>query len=355
MAVRTHRLPAGGHGPLAARGRRRAALDAAASFQFNKPALQRPDLSPPGTRTINMIRLGEALTRPDAGVGGPPVQALVVYNSNPAAVAPDRSDVLRGLRARGPVHGRARALPDRHRRLGRLRAPGHDAARALGRPLVLRPPTTCTLNRPRDRAGGRSEAEHARSSACSRRGWGWTHAALQDDDAALIRQALDDAEHHARGRDVRRADGERGWARLNVPMPYVPVRRRRLSDAERQVRVLLGADAGRWASIRCRRTRRRTRFRERAPELAARYPLTLISSPAHQFLNSTFVNVDSLRRNAGSPSASCIRATPSAAASRRAMRVAVRQRPRTLHGGRPGGGRDPRGRRPGRRRSGGGA
>ena len=37
---------------------------------------------------------------------------------------------------------------------------------------------------------------------------------------------------------------------------------------------------------------------ETAPALAARYPLTLISSPRHQFLNSTFVNVASLRRGA---------------------------------------------------------
>jgi anaerobic selenocysteine-containing dehydrogenase len=39
-------------------------------------------------------------------------------------------------------------------------------------------------------------------------------------------------------------------------------------------------------------------FPENVPELAARFPLTLISSPRHQFLNSTFVNVESLRRNA---------------------------------------------------------
>ena len=45
-------------------------------FLFNKAALERPDLSPP-VRTINMIRLGEALTAPDGGVGGPPVRALV--------------------------------------------------------------------------------------------------------------------------------------------------------------------------------------------------------------------------------------------------------------------------------------
>ena len=47
-------------------------LSTSANFGFNKAALERPDLSPP-VRTINMIRLGEALTRDDAGVGGPPV------------------------------------------------------------------------------------------------------------------------------------------------------------------------------------------------------------------------------------------------------------------------------------------
>jgi anaerobic selenocysteine-containing dehydrogenase len=40
---------------------------------------------------------------------------------------------------------------------------------------------------------------------------------------------------------------------------------------------------------------------ERAPALAERYPLTLISSPAHQFLNSTFVNIEPLRHAAREP------------------------------------------------------
>ncbi|MFA6168706.1 MAG: molybdopterin dinucleotide binding domain-containing protein, partial [Gemmatimonadaceae bacterium] len=39
-------------------------------------------------------------------------------------------------------------------------------------------------------------------------------------------------------------------------------------------------------------------FPEVVPELAARFPITLISSPRHQFLNSTFVNIASLRRDA---------------------------------------------------------
>jgi anaerobic selenocysteine-containing dehydrogenase len=72
-------------------------LSTSLAFRYNVAALHRVDLSPP-VRTINMIRLGDALNLPDAGVGGPPVKALVVYNSNPAAVAPDTAAVRRGLR-----------------------------------------------------------------------------------------------------------------------------------------------------------------------------------------------------------------------------------------------------------------
>jgi anaerobic selenocysteine-containing dehydrogenase len=38
-----------------------------------------------------------------------------------------------------------------------------------------------------------------------------------------------------------------------------------------------------------------------APELAARFPLAMISPPARNFLNSTFVNVESLRSTEGEP------------------------------------------------------
>ena len=42
-----------------------------------------------------MSRLGEALTDPALA---PPVAALIVWNSNPAAIAPDQERVLEGLR-----------------------------------------------------------------------------------------------------------------------------------------------------------------------------------------------------------------------------------------------------------------
>ena len=79
-------------------------LSTSGSFPFNGKALEMPELmqaSPLGraARVVNMSQLGRALTREDAGVGGStPVKALFVYNSNPAAVAPNQTDVLRGMR-----------------------------------------------------------------------------------------------------------------------------------------------------------------------------------------------------------------------------------------------------------------
>jgi anaerobic selenocysteine-containing dehydrogenase len=80
-------------------------LSTSGAFPFNSTALQMPELmraSPLGrdARVVNMSRLGEALTR--LGATGredesPPVKALFVYNSNPAAVAPNQNAVLRGL------------------------------------------------------------------------------------------------------------------------------------------------------------------------------------------------------------------------------------------------------------------
>ena len=57
--------------------------------------LERDDLKPGPTRTINMSQLGDALNDPALE---PPVRALVVWNSNPAAIAPDQERVLAGLR-----------------------------------------------------------------------------------------------------------------------------------------------------------------------------------------------------------------------------------------------------------------
>jgi anaerobic selenocysteine-containing dehydrogenase len=79
-------------------------LSTAHAFWFDKEALEMPALQKRSSlgreaRLVNMAHLGKALTelghRPEEG---PPVKALVVYNSNPAAIAPNQNRVLKGLR-----------------------------------------------------------------------------------------------------------------------------------------------------------------------------------------------------------------------------------------------------------------
>ena len=64
---------------------------------LNTRALKRPDLMQTAlgreARTINMVELGRVLNTPN----DPPVKALFVYNSNPAAVCPEHNEVVRGL------------------------------------------------------------------------------------------------------------------------------------------------------------------------------------------------------------------------------------------------------------------
>jgi anaerobic selenocysteine-containing dehydrogenase len=73
-------------------------LSTSGAFAWDKAIIERPDLmfaSPlkRHARIVNMSELGHALTR----LSDPPVKALFVYNSNPAAIAPDQAQVLQGM------------------------------------------------------------------------------------------------------------------------------------------------------------------------------------------------------------------------------------------------------------------
>jgi anaerobic selenocysteine-containing dehydrogenase len=61
--------------------------------KLNLAYLTQPRPGDPKARTVNMVRLGEALTT----LKDPPVHALYVYHSNPAAVAPEQAQVHAGL------------------------------------------------------------------------------------------------------------------------------------------------------------------------------------------------------------------------------------------------------------------
>ena len=72
-------------------------LSSSGSFPTNKAALQRPDLLKSQPRTINMTTIGDDLLRKTSPQFGPEVEAVIVYNANPLAIAPDSGKVMAGF------------------------------------------------------------------------------------------------------------------------------------------------------------------------------------------------------------------------------------------------------------------
>jgi anaerobic selenocysteine-containing dehydrogenase len=72
-------------------------LSTSGAYSLNSDALERPDLMRKSlgreARVVNMVELGKALNT----LQDPPIKALFVYNSNPAAVCPNHNEVIRGL------------------------------------------------------------------------------------------------------------------------------------------------------------------------------------------------------------------------------------------------------------------
>ncbi len=78
-------------------GRRGAGVIAKPGLAFPATAerLQRSDLIPPGTRTLNIVDVGRHLLKDDID---PPIRAVFIYNHNPVATHPDQNRMIRALR-----------------------------------------------------------------------------------------------------------------------------------------------------------------------------------------------------------------------------------------------------------------
>ncbi|MBA3947761.1 MAG: molybdopterin oxidoreductase family protein [Herpetosiphonaceae bacterium] len=266
-------------------------LSSSGSFPLNVAALERRDLVPAGTRTINMNQLGAALTTTD----DPPVKALYVYNSNPAAVAPDLEAVQRGLLRDDlfvVVHEQFMTdtadyadilLPattqlehcDIHKAYGHLYLLWNEPAIA---PLGEALPNTEVFRR---------LAAHM----------GFDDPYFQDSDEELARQVLSN-DHPALQGITLELLKEKGWVRLQLPQEFAPFAAGRFPTPSGKCELM----SQRMADDGLESLPTYTPPRESAttnPELAACYPLALLSPPAHHFLNTTFVNV--LQRFEGEP------------------------------------------------------
>ncbi|MFT7723002.1 MAG: molybdopterin oxidoreductase family protein [Roseateles sp.] len=235
---------------------------------YKNPALERPDLLAGRTpRMVNMSTIGDALLQAD-----PPIEAIVVYNSNPVAVAPESPKVVRGFQREDLFTVVLEHFMTDTADLADYVLPATtqlehlDVHTSYGHTDVL-------MNQPAIAPLGeaKSNTQIFRELAAA---MGLDDPAFRDSDEDLVAQAFTP--------DIDlRALREQGWQPLPVPEAPFADGGFRTPNGRAQA---AGADyVPNYESAQA------------APELAARYPLAMISPPARNFLNSSFVNVKSLR------------------------------------------------------------
>jgi anaerobic selenocysteine-containing dehydrogenase len=269
-------------------------LSSSGTYPVQTAALTRPDMTASGTRTINMTELGKAL---DPALD-PPVKALYVYNSNPAAIAPDQNDVLRGLAREDlfvAVHELFQTdtvdwadivLPAttvlEHTDI--LKSYGHLHL-AINRPAI-EPLGEC-----------RSNTQVFRDLAAR---MGLTDTRLFETDDALMEQAFNWSHPRLEGITLDRLNRETS-VRLNVPDDWAPFAEGGFPTASGKCEFYSETEkaAGRDPLPHYVRPREGPVSN---PTLAKAYPLAFISPPAHHFLNSTFAGQPLfVRREGGEP------------------------------------------------------
>jgi len=269
-----------------------ALLSTSGVYEFNLQRLTRPDLSPAGTRTVNMNRLADALA---GDLPGPPVNALYVYNCNPAAVAPDQERVIEGLRRTDlftVVHEQfltdtadyADIVLPATTQIEHL-----DIHSSYGHHFVM-------LNQPAIPPQGEARSNNDVFRALAGRlGFEPEHF---PDDETLIREVLEGGSS-LKGITLERLEGETS-IRLNLPSPYLPFSQGVFPTPSGKCELysermeLNGLDPLPTYSPPLEDPLTR-------PDLAARFPFQLLSPPRPEFLNSTFANDEKSRTMAGEP------------------------------------------------------
>jgi anaerobic selenocysteine-containing dehydrogenase len=254
----------------------------AAGFR-DDAALLRPDLlAGRRPRTINMSTIGDDLLREAGPDFGPRIEALVVYNSNPVAVAPESPKVVAGFRREDLLtvvleHFVTDTADYADYVLPATTQLEHlDVVTSYGHTWVM-------FNEPAVAPLGEARPNTQVFRELARR-VGFAEPCFADDDATLARTAVAKLDFD----ELRRT----GWVKL--PLPEAPFANGGFPTPDGRARVVApGAGAPDFVP--------NYESRESAPALAARYPLAMISPPARNFLNSSFVNVKSLREMEGEP------------------------------------------------------
>ncbi len=297
----------------------------------NDFALQRPDLlAGRAPRTVNMSTIGDDLLREASTDFGPKIEAVVVYNSNPVAVAPQSRRVVEGFQRDDlftvvlehfltDTADMADYVLPATTQLEHL-----DVHTSYGHTYAL-------INEPAVPPLGQAKPNTQIFRELAAR-MGFTEACFSDSDEVLARAAF---KPEWVDFDALRA---KGWVKLALPdAPFADG-----GFPTPSGKVL--ADA---PGLGVPDYLPNYESRASAPELAMRYPLAMISPPARNFLNSSFVNVKSLRDIEGEPllemhaddaaargivDRSVVRIFNDRGSTRCTCRISLRARPGVVHG-----------------------
>ncbi len=264
-------------------------MSSSGEFGHDKAALQRPDLLTVRglavPRTINMSTIGDDLLRPASPTFGPKIEALIVYNSNPVAVAPESGKVVQGFEREDLFtvvleHFQTDTADYADYILPATTQLEHwDIHPAYGHTDVM-------LNRPAIAPLGEAKPNSQIFRELAAR-MGFTDACFADDDETICRQAFGgelDFDHLL----------AQGFAPLPVQAaPFANGNFPTLSGKCEFFSARLHAQGldGLPDHIGNYET----------PGTSTEFPLAMISPPARNFLNSSFVNVQSLRDVEGEP------------------------------------------------------
>src|SRR6266481_2031914 len=260
-------------------------LSTSGNFNVDKQALERPDLLAGRTpRTVNMSTIGHALLDPAA-----PIRALIVYNSNPVAVAPDSTRVARGF-AREDLftvvleHFQTDTADYADILLPATTQLEHlDVVKPYGHYYMV-------ANNPAIAPLGECKP-NTQIFRLLAKAMGFTEPCFDDSDETIAQAAVaKDWDFNA----VRAA----GWKRMGVPTGVARFADGGFDTPSGKVEFFSARAEGLGLDPLPDYIAPQEDTRSAA---ASRYPLAMISPPAGNFLNSSFVNVQSLRASEGEP------------------------------------------------------
>jgi anaerobic selenocysteine-containing dehydrogenase len=272
-----------------------ALLSTSKLFPYDNQALERPDLIPPKTRIVNMTCLADALM---GDLPGPPVKALVVYNSNPGAIAPDQTRVHKGMKRDDLFTVVLEQFQTDTADFADIVLPATtqlehwDIHSAYGHVYAqANPPAIAPLGE------AKPNTEVFRLLA---RAMGMDPQWFEVSDEALCELALGGSQApNFRGvtwDKLRTGDP----IRLNLPADYAPFAEGNFGTPSGKCYLSSPSEAaaGRDPLPFYRPPHEDPQTR---PDLAAKYPLQLVCTKDPTFLNSSFVNVPALQKLCGEP------------------------------------------------------